>query len=366
MDFTLLKNVFNRIFFTRKMYPLAAFLEELFLFPLDYLGIRKRIKTVRNLTFAITHACNIRCDMCYFHQELGNHQELSFELYKKIIDEFVHAKPCVILSGGEPFMHPQLVNMVAYAKMKKLPVQVFTNGTLATESIVARLIAVGVDYLNFSLLGPPEVHNRIARVPRAFERFLQNVTWAARNRKATEVLINYTITPDNVLYLDYAMELATQLRLNGLRVQHFNFLTPAEIQAQARCTKSTFGIETRTNEISRNPDFSAMSGVINAWIRKNRTQTAIPVQFAPTLAETEINNWYSGDPFKTERKCLFPWRGVVVDADGGVYPCSKIYLPLGSVNNQRVLQVWNGPIMQQFRRNLRQRLYPGCARCCKL
>jgi MoaA/NifB/PqqE/SkfB family radical SAM enzyme len=92
----------------------------------------------------------------------------------------------------------------------------------------------------------------------------------------------------------------------------------------------------------------------------------IPVQWAPTLTEKELFNWYSQSKFNTHRKCLYPWRGIVVDADEKIYPCSKIYLELGDTKDQDIITVWNSVTMKKFRNKLKKRLFPACSRCCKL
>jgi len=92
----------------------------------------------------------------------------------------------------------------------------------------------------------------------------------------------------------------------------------------------------------------------------------INVQWAPMLSDDEINNWYSGKQISTSRKCLYPWRGIHIDADGKVYPCTKIYFEIGNTEGNNVLDVWNNDNMKMFRKQLKSKLYPACSRCCKL
>ena len=58
---------------------------------------------------------------------------------------------------------------------------------------------------------------------------------------------------------------------------------------------------------------------------------------------------------------MFPWRGLQVDADGRIYPCSKIYLDLGDVRETPVFEAWNTASMTEFRRYLKKGLYPACS-----
>ena len=361
------KNVFVRIHYFKSLYPLSSIIKDIFLFPLDYYSNNKDIKTIRNLTIVITNRCNIRCQMCYFHNELKNRYLLPFEQYKQVIDAVSSSRPCVILTGGEPFTHPRLLDMVAYAKFRYLPVQIFTNGTLLKPAYVDKLVDLGLDYINFTLLGNEISHPMVALVPKSYDLFIENLAYFAAHRGKTKIVLNYTITPQSFNDIEHAVKVAKQYKLDGIRFQHYNFLHSSEIEAQENVMKRIFNQSISLNEIQDESIYSEMAMKILAFIKGLKEESVdIPIQWAPTLTELEILNWYSSQKFDTQRKCLYPWRGILVDADGKIYPCSKIYLPLGDLNQEDVYSVWNSEDMKFFRKHLRQKLFPACSRCCKL
>ncbi len=360
-------NVYRRIRFFRKMYPLSNIAKDLVLFPLDYRRDDNRINSVRNVTLAITHRCNIRCSMCYFKDELGDKKELSLETYRKVVDATAPSRPCIILSGGEPLTHKGILQMVSYAKGKGLPVQIFTNGTLVTPRMCEKLTEAGLDYIDFTLLGDQDTHSLVANSPGAYEKLLNNLEYFAGNRGRTKVVLNFTITPQGLAHLRHAVELAQRLDLDGLRIQHYNFLTPGEFQAQERVMSRLFGSDSTTHEISNQDDFAGVADEIisfQKWLVREGIR--VPVQWAPTLSESELRNWYSREKFHTTRRCLYPWRGILIDADGKIYPCSKIYLELGDLGEEDALDIWNNQKMLTFRKQLKKGLFPACSRCCKL
>jgi MoaA/NifB/PqqE/SkfB family radical SAM enzyme len=88
----------------------------------------------------ITHRCNLKCVHCYTRGN-GKDKELSFEQIDKILKE-IHSRGClwVLLTGGEPLLRKDFIEI--YLKIKEygfLPV-IFTNATLINEKI-ARLFA---------------------------------------------------------------------------------------------------------------------------------------------------------------------------------------------------------------------------------
>lgn len=361
-------NIYRRIRFFQRMYPLSVLLKDLVLFPLDYFIKDRNITSVRNLTVAITHKCNIRCEMCYFHTELGNRAELPFDIFAKAVNALAPSKPCVILSGGEPFTHPRLLDMAAYVKKKGLALQIFTNGTLCKPDKLEQLSRIGLDYLNVTLLGDEITHDQVAGVPGSYAKLTANLAQFAPKRGNTRVMLNYTITPRSVPAMGHAVDLARRLGLDGIRFQHYNYLRPAEMQAHDKAMQRDFGQGCHANETENQPEsLAGMGSAISAFARGLKSRApGLSVQWAPTLSDAEIETWYGAGPFTTRRTCLYPWRGVLVDADAKLYPCSKIYLELGDLRQNDALSIWNDSDMRAFRKKLQKRLYPACARCCKL
>ncbi|MBF0141040.1 MAG: radical SAM protein [Magnetococcales bacterium] len=363
-----LRHVWQRIRYFNQVFPLSSLLKDLFLLPWDYLRTGNRVETVRMVQIFVTTDCNQRCAMCYVHKEVGRSRHLPLECYRELVDALRDQRPCILLMGGEPLMHPDLVEMVAYAKAAGCVTQTFTNGTLVRQETFDALVAAGLDYLNLSLLGTRATHNAVAGIPRAYDLFLRNLEYLAPRRGKTQVVINFTLTPTTVSDAHHAFELAARFGLDGVRLQHYMYLTPEESLAQEQVMSSLFGTTPETQEIQT--DAKEVIPFCEAVIRLRReVQVRYPhvsVQWAPTLSESEIRQWYGEIPFKTRRGCYFPWRGMLVNADGVLYPCTKIFLELGRLDGRNPLDVWNADDMLLFRQQLKKGLYPACSRCCKL
>ena len=91
----------------------------------------------------ITSKCNLRCLHCYNESGILKN-EISFELFKRLIDEF-DEKPDITFSGGEPLLHPDIWKMLEYAQDKINNDSVLiTNATLITDEIAKKLTASGI------------------------------------------------------------------------------------------------------------------------------------------------------------------------------------------------------------------------------
>ncbi len=107
----------------------------------------------------ITNLCNMDCQWCYRKKD-SNRAE-GHKTLEKIKEEILiikRIKNCdsLLISGGEPLMHPQIIEIVKFAKDLRLKPLILTNGRLLTKELLIRLKKaglVGVDMRLNSHLG---------------------------------------------------------------------------------------------------------------------------------------------------------------------------------------------------------------------
>ena len=57
-------------------------------------------------------------------------------------------------------------------------------------------------------------------------------------------------------------------------------------------------------------------------------------------------------------KCVEPWRFMLINQKGDVYPCCHIYgTPLGNVYKQTFEEIWNGEIIKKMREDIQEKGY---------
>ncbi|HLH54927.1 MAG TPA: radical SAM/SPASM domain-containing protein [Verrucomicrobiae bacterium] len=92
------------------------------------------------LYLSIGSACNLRCQGCWVDVEEKNFIEL--ETLNRVVREArAHGNSFFGILGGEPFMHPNLLEFLAAHPACYF--QIFTNGQFITEKIARRLKALG-------------------------------------------------------------------------------------------------------------------------------------------------------------------------------------------------------------------------------
>ncbi|MEE3343695.1 MAG: radical SAM protein [Bacilli bacterium] len=119
-------------------------------------SLLKKTKDTNQLLYAtieLTNACNFKCKHCY----LGSKKDFKFinknELFK-LLDE-LKKLGCIslILTGGEPLLHPDFKEIYTYAKKKGFLITLFTNGSLLDDDIVNLLKLYKPAMIEISLYG---------------------------------------------------------------------------------------------------------------------------------------------------------------------------------------------------------------------
>src|ERR1700678_2000609 len=92
------------------------------------------------LYLSIINSCNLRCQGCWVDVEEQDAIELD-TLNRTIADAKRHGNAFFGILGGEPFMHPQLLDI--FAAHPDCYFQVFTNGQLITNEVAGEMRKIG-------------------------------------------------------------------------------------------------------------------------------------------------------------------------------------------------------------------------------
>lgn len=133
-----------------------------------------------HLDVEITSRCNLRCTFCDKLPLLSKDQQgdMSLAQYKKIIDEGRAGRlwGLKLSYRGESLLHPDVVEMVAYAKANGvLDIYFNTNGMLLSESLSRQLMDAGLDRISLSVEGTDPVAFERERRGASFRRILENL-----------------------------------------------------------------------------------------------------------------------------------------------------------------------------------------------
>ncbi|KKM06691.1 hypothetical protein LCGC14_1741440 [marine sediment metagenome] len=91
-------------------------------------------KYPKSVHLYITNECNLDCRKCFYRSSSDIKKELSFEVLKDwFYDWKKHGLTSIAIGGGEPLLHPSIIETVKLAKEMGFHVSVTSNGTQIKE-----------------------------------------------------------------------------------------------------------------------------------------------------------------------------------------------------------------------------------------
>ncbi|MCC3766162.1 TIGR04053 family radical SAM/SPASM domain-containing protein [Streptomyces sp. UNOC14_S4] len=174
-----------------------------------------------------TRACPLACRHCRAAAVPDRDpRELGTDAAKELLDQvaaFGRPAPLFVITGGDPFLRPDLLELIAYGTLSGLRVAVAPSGTpTLTPGNLRALHDAGAVGLSLSLDGSTEsLHDSFRGVPGVYRWTLD--AWDTARRLGLKVQINTTVTRHNLLDLP---NLVALVREHGATVWSAFFLVP--------------------------------------------------------------------------------------------------------------------------------------------
>jgi radical SAM protein with 4Fe4S-binding SPASM domain len=186
------------------------------------------------ISWNLTYRCNLACEHCYLDaggaplvdtENFADRSELGTEDCFRVIDEIAAFAPeCLtILTGGEPLLRRDILEIVRRAAERELWVVVGTNGVCITENLARRLADAGARGLSLSLDAlDPDRHDRFRNVRGAWRNTVEGAEILTRT--GLPFIVQTTVGSHNLGELDAIADFAHE-RL-AAKVWNLYFLVP--------------------------------------------------------------------------------------------------------------------------------------------
>jgi len=253
------------------------------------------------LVLELTYNCNLHCDYCYATDT--SQSELSTN---DIFDILLQAKEmgCLYLSltGGEPFVRRDLVDIVAFADRHGYHTLIQTNGTLIDEAKADALARFKHLIVAVTLHGASAAtHERFTHVPGSFEKSVNGI----RNltSRGIQTVVRQVVMNNNVAETEQMGDLAHSL---GATINRNPMLYPSVLGS--------------TEHLSQRVSDRVLRELMKA-------EMCVP----------------HPDP------CGAGSNRLTIGPDGTVYPCQFVHIPVGDVRKQTLEEIWHSPPLQRIR-----------------
>jgi MoaA/NifB/PqqE/SkfB family radical SAM enzyme len=329
------------------------------------------------VVYEATMRCNLHCEFCYVGDLLNIEgewrEELPFDALRRAFPERSGLQ--VSLTGGEIFMRKDILGVLDLFREKGYHCgYLTTNGTIITEEraeALAMLAQQGfLRHISVSIDGPGELHDKARGQAGTFQRTadgLRRLQEAARRLGSPlRVSINTTVAAESLDALDQMVEVAEELGVDAIGLNHLMFSTRDEVDETLRLIGET-DPKIISTFVTQHP------GVTPEQVRRKVALLAekcrrknVLFDMRPKVVPVLIDSYYTPGSVLAGR-CLYPFLHARVSFSGKVYFCPFIRVEVGDLTKSTLEEVWNAPRYVELRKALLEhQLFPICRRCCKV
>jgi len=320
-----------------------------------------QIRTMPVVVISPHNQCNCRCVMCDIWRIREPQEIKPADLERQLASFRELGVRWVVFTGGEPQLNDQLGAMALMLRAEGIRVTMLTAGLLLERH--AESIAATIDDVIVSLDGPPAVHNRIRRVPGAFEQLAAGIKALRQTRSEIAVRGRCTVQKANYQSLCEVVESAKDIGLNSISLLAADLTSAAFNRPQGWQPDRQERVALKVDEIE------ALEAEIERLIREHSLDldSGFVVESAGKLRRLALHfRAHLGLAQHIAPRCNAPWVSAVIEASGDVRPCF-FHPALGNIHRQTLHDIVNSPEAVRFRANLDVAANPVCRRCvCSL
>src|SRR5262252_1594566 len=311
-----------------------------------------------------TNRCNLLCTTCpRTYEELEPPADMSWHLFRKIVDQLPNIERAVLHGVGEPMLVRALPKMVRYLKDRGTYVLFNTNGTVLNVRNGRALIAAELDELRVSFdaanaesyraIRGKNYLNRILKIVRAFRELQEREGHAKPQVSAWLTGLRETIEelPDFV-------RVACETGVKEVHLQRLVFFK-----------ENAIGLARPDQAL-----YERLSAAEAVHIeRASALATELGITFSASGGASEpgvsLKRSDNGSPWSL---CRRPWTVMYFTANGRALPCciapfsQRGYenYTLGDATQQTLGEIWTGPAYRAFRHALKSnKPAEACANC---
>ncbi len=288
----------------------------------------------------ITRTCNLRCVHCYSDSNATQYPgELNWQQMQEVVaDLAAYQVPSLLLSGGEPMIHPRFFDLVDLASSQGLKLTISTNGTLITPEKAAKLKAANVAYVGISLDGIGAIHDEFRRKEGAFDAAVRGFRHCHEVGQKTGLRL--TLTRHNVENIRQILDFIEEQEIQRVCFYH---LVPAGRGSELQVLDSASARGALDTLIAR----------VESWQRQGVDRELLTVTQPADGAYLLLRMEQENHPNLAEARRLLAWnggganssgRGIAnIDTQGNVHPDQFWQdILLGNVKQMPFSRIWEG------------------------
>jgi len=250
----------------------------------------------------------------------------------------------VIVTGGEPTIHPQFAEVMNFIKQLGMSSEILTNGTLIDQDVAHHLADIGVTQVLVSLdSSVPSIHDKLRGVKGAWKSAVQGI----RNLKnaGVKIIANTVIYRHNLDDLPNMFSLLSDLSVDVWRLGTLFYVGRAANNQKIKVSvQENMKVLQHLDDLYMKGNWSFMLSTTLDW---------------EALA-------FSDDELAERRHFCGMTMGkhLYIRANGDVLVCDRLpNLIAGNIYKETISDIWGKDIIKRWKIHSRVEEIPDCAAC---
>lgn len=309
----------------------------------DYMiAADQRKPQLKSIQFELTSRCNERCIHCYIPNSKKNvGKDMTFERFREALDQFVEMGGIhVSLSGGEIFLHRDIIKIIQYCREKDLEICILSNLIALKDVHIPFLKKANLSYIQTSLYSmDPEIHDTITTIKGSHQKTLSalekliaadipvqiSCPLMKTNKDSYRDVLKYAQSKKIKAFSDYIMMGEADLSTGNL----INRLSLAETEKVIR------------EIIEYDVEYPR-------WIREKR----------PYLEKI------TKEQYQKQALCGVGLNNICISENGDLYPCPGWQsMIVGNIFSDSLANIWKKSEKLQNLRKITHSSFPKCMEC---
>jgi radical SAM protein with 4Fe4S-binding SPASM domain len=297
----------------------------------------------------LTKACNLTCKHCFVDAKKKLPNELNADEWKNVFSDLISNNVTgVVISGGEPLVHPEAKEIFRFLQKSRLRVDLLTNG-IKVDSEFASILSSKKFTTHVSLDGVDSETHDYLRGKKCFNKVIDGMHQL--NQCNATFNTSTTLFKKNISQVRGIVELAMALGATGVNFGNMDSIGRAKQIKDMALT---------------NEEMKTFNTTVEKLKMEYETQISISYLNYETPELTSSKNLPSYD---TGIYCSAGTTWMAIRSDGEVFPCVYGFnydkYKMGSLKEQKFSVIWGSGNWSTFRGEIKLNSLSACSQCEK-
>ena len=295
----------------------------------------------------VNERCNVKCQYCEYWRLPKYQDEMTIEQWQAAllsIKDFV-GKFSISFSGGEPFIKPGFLDLMAFCNDNGILSGVTTNGSALTRKNAVKLVETNPFNLNVSVDAPTaEIHDHLRGYDGLFQRLSDGIKYVREERDKRgldfPIIIKTVVNKKNYKLLPDMLRWVKEVGATALNFQPMDRWTPE--------TYDELWIEADEHD--------ELQKVADEMIALKRAGE--PLLNSESLTSLLVPHFREEKAPPEAMPCRIGLRDFFIRTNGNVEVCF-FYPAIGNIKEQSAREIWHGTKAKEIRKQTVE-----CERLC--